>query len=209
MRIDLVALDGDEARPGVWCANVDFNLAARVASLATIERILTTRAVRDALTESFRDDMNPRGGKAFRGIDTPVEVWEVLWRPGTTRAPSEFAPDDFDFAYTHLRLQYEGREYVLDKTTEPLNIGRADQNQVVIDDGCVSSRHAAIELWGGQFVLVDTSLNGVNVRFDGMPDPFRAPGQMRLRKSGTLWFGRYPKDPMAASATFVCEARDD
>lgn len=184
------------------------NLAARVAALAPIERILTTESVREALSDSLRSDVIPRGRKVLKGFETPVQVWEVLWRPGTRRAPGEFAPGDFEFAYTHLRLQYGGKEYLIDKTTEPLTIGRSPKNRIVIEDSCVSSRHAAIELWGGHFVLVDTSLNGVHLRFDGMPETFHVPDQMRLRKTGTLWFGRFPRDPEAATATFICETRE-
>lgn len=185
------------------------NLAARVAGLATIERILTTQTVRDALADTAKSGMNPRGGKALKGIDTPVAVWEVLWRDATRVAPGGFGDDDFAFAYTHLRLQHAGREYVIDGSGEPLTIGRTTDNRIVIDDSCVSSRHAAIELWGGQFTLVDTSLNGVRLRFEGMPEPFKAPDQIRLRKSGTMWFGRHHHDPEAAMATFVCETRDE
>lgn len=184
------------------------NLAARVAGLATSERILTTQASRDVLSTTLQEETQSRGRKALKGIDAPIKVWEVLWRPATRIAPSEFASDAFEFAYTHLKLQYAGKEYVIDSSTEPLTIGRTDQNEIVINDECVSSRHTAIELWGGHFVLVDTSLNGIHIRIDGTPDSFQVPGQVNLRKSGTLWFGRYPKDPKAASATFACETRE-
>ncbi|HRF12300.1 MULTISPECIES: adenylate/guanylate cyclase domain-containing protein [unclassified Candidatus Accumulibacter] len=184
------------------------NLAARVAGLATVERILTTQTVRDRLSGTLQENMYPRGDKALKGFDTPVDVWEVLWRPATDLAPARFAADNFVFADSHLRLRHGGREYVINKTSEPLTIGRMDTNRLVIDDPCASSHHAAIEYWGGHFVLLDTSLNGVYLRFDGMPDTFRAPGQIHLRKSGTLWFGRYPQDPEAAAATFVCETRE-
>ena len=183
------------------------NLSARVAELATIERILTTHAVHDAVDAVAQQEMRWRGCTGIKGFETPVGIWEVLWRPATARSPDEFARNDFDFAYTHLRMQCRGTEYVISEGGEPLTIGRVPENRLAIDDDCVSSRHATIEMWGGQFMLVDMSLNGTHARYDGTLDSFRVPTELRLCKSGTLWFGRWPQDPQAVSATFVCERR--
>lgn len=184
------------------------NLAARVTSVATIDRILTTAETRDNFSRALAvSGCRFVGPRIFKGIDTPVEVYEIFWRTGisTGVAPAQFTTDHFEFAYRRLSLVCRGYEYAVDRASGPLTIGREPDNRLaIIDDICVSSHHASIELWGGQFVLLDTSHNGTHACFDG-EQSFKVSKELRLRKSGTLWFGRWPRDPKVVFATFVSE----
>ncbi|PZU51026.1 MAG: hypothetical protein DI561_17070 [Thauera sp.] len=167
------------------------NVAARIAGAATIERILVSAAVTETVSKLHAPSMRLRGRRVFKGVASVVDMYEVLWRQGTmlVKVADRAEQEAFDFAQSTLTLSIGGQHYTLDAGGQDLKIGRAPENAVVIADGFVSSRHAAIESWGGRFVLIDTSSNGTFIRPEGGRYT-RVSGDVTLSGNGELAFGR-------------------
>jgi adenylate cyclase len=99
---------------------------------------------------------------------------------------------------TTLKLIYRANIFVVDRTHPALQMGRGDNNAIVVISLFASRVHARVEARDGQFVLVDLSSNGTFV----LPDANQADSEsgaqgeeIRLRQgeelvlSGRGWFG--------------------
>lgn len=106
--------------------------------------------------------------------------------------------------YSRMIITVGGKQRALQAQSEPLTIGRGKNNRLRFDDSFVSVSHARIEYRDGEFVLFDDSTNGTYVRAHGEPH-FKAPSALKLRKPGTMWFGRPPLDPKAHSIRYFFE----
>ncbi len=182
------------------------NVAARVASMATQDRILTTEETFGALSGEHQGLGVSRGFATVKGIEEGLPLREVIWREERTivatadklRILADVTPN------SRLRLRCCGQELILEIGRQPISIGRSSGNALVIADPCVSGSHARIERRGGQFVLRESSSNGTYVAFEGEAY-FRAPRTLTLRRSGRMAFGRAPDDSKAVIAEFLCE----
>lgn len=182
------------------------NVAARVAALATQERILTTEKVFASLSDRLKSLVFRRGFAAVKGVEEGLELCEVTWREERTvvatadklRLRADSQP------HARLRLRCANRELILEVGRRPISIGRNANNTLVIADPHVSGTHARIERRGGQFVLCESSSNGTYVAFEGEAY-FRVPRTLTLRRSGRMVFGREPSDPAVVIAEFWCE----
>jgi hypothetical protein len=63
-------------------------------------------------------------------------------------------------AEVRLRARIEGREWVVDARSPRLSLGRAPENDVVVEDDHVSRRHAELFLEDGVLTVRDLSTNG-------------------------------------------------
>lgn len=183
------------------------NLAARVAALATQDRILTTEPTYIALSEQIKRNVIRRGFAAVKGVEEGLQLCEVVWREERTVLASA---DKLRLltasaeSCSRLRLQCRGQQLLLEVGRQPISIGRNATNVLVIPDPYVSGNHARIERRGGQFVLCESSSNGTYVAFEGETF-FRVPRTLTLRRSGRMAIGREPSDPDVVIVEFRCE----
>jgi hypothetical protein len=68
----------------------------------------------------------------------------------------------------------------------------------------VSSSHGHIEFRGGVIEIVDTSRNGIYVKFDGEP-LMRINQRAAIQASGYMTLGLPPDDPRAVRIQFTLE----
>ena len=181
------------------------NTAARVTSEAFRERILATRKAVERFPEELLSLVRPWRSAGLRGKEASVELVELVWREGgNTLVRSRTTV--IGTKVRCLRLDYGGKEFVLEKGGNPIKFGRGATNEIVIYDptSCVSSSHGQVEFRGGVVDVVDTSRNGIYVVFDGEP-PFRVNKRLALLASGHMTLGRPPHDPQAISLQFTIE----
>jgi adenylate cyclase len=93
---------------------------------------------------------------------------------------------------TTLKLIYRANIFVVDRTHPALQMGRGDNNGIVVISLFASRVHARVEARGEKFVLVDLSSNGTFVLPDGESDAESR--EIRLRQeelvlTGRGWFG--------------------
>lgn len=97
-----------------------------------------------------------------------------------------------------LKLIYRANLFVVDRTHTSVQMGRGDNNDIVVASLFASRVHARVEARDGQFVLVDLSSNGTFVLVDeNQADENRADGaedaqgtEVRLRQEEFVLKGR-------------------
>lgn len=180
------------------------NIAARLASLAKADQIITTALTIEQLDRARRATTRVIAAHA-RGLGDLV-VAEVVWNPsgvtetvifpqaGSTSLPSSPGV---------LRIVYDGRRSVFGQDCGSLTLGRAPDNTVVILSQFASRRHATIEQRWGRWVLIDHSTNGTFVRPAGNTEVCICCEEAILYSAGSLSLGRSCQDENEADIHFV------
>ena len=151
---EVVEINGD-------CFGDTVNSAARLAGLAGGGQILTTENVWSALLPIQQQALRSMGPMYLRGRTEASHVYRVEWQTGrdedaTMAGRSMFAAQHASF----LELSWAHQLLRLDAKSKPINIGRAAESALHINDPRVSRIHATLAWRGGQFVLTDTSTYG-------------------------------------------------
>ena len=87
-----------------------------------------------------------------------------------------------------LKLIYRANLFVVSRARTTLQMGRDDNNDIVVVSLFASRVHARVEARDGQFVLVDLSSNGTFVLPDGRAEEDVA--ERRLRQEEMVLAGR-------------------
>ena len=87
-----------------------------------------------------------------------------------------------------LKLIYRANIFVVNRAHPALQMGRDDNNDIVVVSLFASRVHARVEARDGQFVLVDLSSNGTFVLPDGRAEEDVA--ERRLRQEEMVLAGR-------------------
>ena len=87
-----------------------------------------------------------------------------------------------------LKLIYRANIFVVDRAHASVQMGRGDNNDIVVVSLFASRVHARVEARDGQFVLVDLSSNGTFVLPDEESD--MQPPETRLRQEEMVLPGR-------------------
>ena len=169
------------------------NVAARMASLAKREQIVTTAASVNGIMGKAPETRS-LGKARVSGKLFPIEIVDVIWQEDTSGMTTvQSAVKLFDTATEAggtLRLRHRGRLVELSVTSQPFMMGREASNGLVVEADWVSRTHAQIEYKRGHFVITDRSTNATYVRV-GEDDELRVHrDEMPLRKSGTISMGQ-------------------
>lgn len=168
------------------------NTAARMASLARREQIVTTAATYDSLSGKVPE---ARGlGKArVSGKLLPISIVDLVWQEdtsGMTMVQSAVRGGEAAGTGEVLRLRHRGQVVELRPDSEPFSMGREPANHLQVEADWVSRTHAMIEYKRGHFMLADRSTNGTYVRI-GDDDEIKVHrDELHLRKSGTISLGQ-------------------
>lgn len=141
------------------------NVAARMASIARPEQIITT----EETIETFRDgsDIAVRRFDRVRlkGKDEPLTLYEVLWcQENLTQIFSTDFPTVVGNPPKTLRISYADQGKELTLQSAPFLLGRNRECDLVVATPRASRIHARVEPRRGKFILLDTSTNGTYAR---------------------------------------------
>ena len=78
----------------------------------------------------------------------------------------------------------------MDEVKKAINLGRADDNDLVVKGNLISRIHAKIEMRRGKFVLIDQSTNGTFLQSVGGQETFVRRDTTELGDEGTIGLGR-------------------
>jgi len=135
---------------------------------------------------------------ALRGLAEEIELYEVVWQQedATSMLPS-IEVGGHRRRHARVRVDYLGREIVLDDVRKEITMGRAEENDVVQKGSLISRLHARIEALRDRFLLVDQSTNGTFVTNQEGKESFVRRDSIVLQGTGFIGLGRTP-DPNAA-----------
>ena len=169
------------------------NTAARMASLAKREQIVTTASTVEGVTAGAVRSRS-LGTARVSGKMLPIEIVDILWQEdmaNVTTVQRAIRLDSLPNAMApKLTLKYKGRTFELSPTSPPFTLGREANSSLVIDAEWVSRNHAMIEYKRGYFMLSDRSTNGTWAKL-GEDDELRLHrDEIHLRKTGTISLGQ-------------------
>lgn len=181
------------------------NLAARLARLASKGQIMSSHETVDRLTPTQKAVSRRLYSIEVKGKANDVDLYELLWRQGgdqTTLAEQRSAVRPRQL---RLRLQYLGKELVLEGAKRSATLGRDNESDLVVIDRMASRTHGKIECRLGKFVFADHSANGTYVCLDGQPEVVLRREEIVLSGHGWIAFGQARADASAV-VEFFCES---
>lgn len=179
------------------------NVAARMAGIATAERIITTWELVSCLSEDVAGMAREYDQEAVKGRREITRIYEIVWSPqNATRIPT--VPASVAMAAQKLRLRYQARERWVLPETSGLVIGRDPGCDMCIDAETVSRRHARIAYRRGKFVLVDQSTNGSFVRDQRGAHIYLKREELPLAGEGVIGIGAEITDEGPHIIHFTC-----
>jgi hypothetical protein len=104
-----------------------------------------------------------------------------------------------------LRLRFDDRELVVDERPSSITIGRAEENDVVVNGHLSSRLHARIVIGRSNFALIDQSTNGTFVQSSDGEDVFIHHDILQLKGQGMIGLGCLPEQGSQHTIHFTCE----
>ena len=89
-----------------------------------------------------------------------------------------------------MRLTFKDAVVEVSDKRKSVNIGRADDNDLVIKGNLISRIHAKVEMRRGKFMLVDQSTNGTFLQKPHGEETFVRRDSTELLGEGTIGLGR-------------------
>jgi hypothetical protein len=142
-----------------------------------------------------------------RGRSEEVELFEVLWQQedATSMLPSIEIEARIGHRTKRVRLDFHGREFVAGDGVETLSMGRAEENDIVVQGALISRIHARIEVARNKVLLVDQSTNGTFVTSDEGKEAFVRRDSVALQGAGLIGLGRPPEQGAADAIRYRVE----
>jgi class 3 adenylate cyclase len=170
------------------------NTAARMASLAKREQIITTASTVAMLTNVGMLHTRSVGQARVAGKLHPIDIVDVQWQEDTSNVTMVQRAIRLDAsgqpAAAKLLLRYRGQVLELDALSPPFTLGRDAASSLCVDAEWVSRNHAMIEYKRGYFMISDRSTNGTWVKL-GDDDELRLHrDEVHLRKTGSISLGQ-------------------
>lgn len=181
------------------------NVAARLAGQAKRGQILTSAATAQRLDASWQGALRSVERVALHGRQDAIEVIEILWqREELTQMATHRSLHPTPAARTSLHLRYRGLELEVNETKPSVVMGRADDNDLVVQNARASRLHARVEYRKGHFVLVDQSINGTYLMSADGREQFVRRDNYPLQDTGILALGERLAPDAPDAIVFRC-----
>ncbi len=105
---------------------------------------------------------------------------------------------------TKLTLSFRDQSLVVDENRKGINMGRADENDLVLKGNLISRIHARVEMRRGKFILIDQSTNGTFLENAGGEEVFIRRDSTELSGEGIIGFGSVAKAGTPLAVQYVC-----
>jgi class 3 adenylate cyclase len=180
--------------------------ANRMTSQAKAGQIMTTASMVDQLSAEWRASVRQIDIATLKGRSSEVALFEVLWQPEeTTSMVPAIAARERAGKTLRLRLRYQGQEVFVDESRANVNIGRAEENDLVVKGNLISRLHARVEVSRNKFMLVDQSTNGTFVLGKDGEEAFVRRDSMQIRGEGLIGLGKAPDSNSSQVIRYICE----
>ena len=180
--------------------------ANRMTSQAKAGQIMTTASMVEQLSAEWRASVRQIDIATLKGRSSEVALFEVLWQPEeTTSMVPTISARDRTAKALRLRLRYQGQEVFVDEARANVNIGRAEENDLVVKGNLISRLHARVEVSRNKFMLVDQSTNGTFVLGKDGEEAFVRRDSMQIRGEGLIGLGKAPDSNSSQVIRYICE----
>jgi len=165
--------------------------ANRMTSQAKARQIVISGDTVKRMSPDMQKQTRQIDVATVRGRIDEVALYELLWNP--EEATSMLPTIEWESrAKKASRLQLSFRDQLIEVNDrrKSVNLGRADDNDLVIKGNLISRIHAKIELRRGRFVLIDQSTNGTFLESLQGEETFVRRDSTELFGEGTIGLGR-------------------
>jgi adenylate cyclase len=181
--------------------------ANRLTSLAKAGQIMVTEPVVSRLGPEWQSAVRHVDVATLRGFSDETALYEVVWHfedaTGVIHIPAQGSGGRSRSA--RLRVGLNGTELTLSEPLSVVNLGRAEENDLMVPGSLVSRLHARIEARKGSFQFIDQSTNGSFVQVNGGEVQFVRRDTISLEGSGTIGLGREPSADDPGTIHYACE----
>lgn len=182
--------------------------ANRMTSQAKARQIVISGATVERMSDKWKKQTRQIDVATVRGRLDEVALYELLWQPdeATSMLPQIEWEQRARRANSTLTLTFRDATVVVDEKRKSINIGRADDNDLVIKGNLISRIHARIEQRRGRFILIDQSTNGTFLQNVQGEETFVRRDSIELVGEGIIGLGKVAKPGAPLSIHFMCES---
>jgi len=180
--------------------------ANRMTSQAKAKQIVMSGVTVEQMGEDWAAQTRQIDIATVRGRIDEVALFELLWQPeeATSMVPTlEMTSKKKNGMRLVLTFRDQTVE-VNDKRTN-INMGRGDDNELVVKGNLISRVHAKIEKRRGKFMLIDQSTNGTFVQTVTGEETFVRRDSIELVGEGIIGLGRVAKAGTPLAIHYICE----
>ncbi|MEE8426830.1 MAG: adenylate/guanylate cyclase domain-containing protein [Woeseiaceae bacterium] len=165
--------------------------ANRMTSQAKARQIVLSGESVDQLGADLKKQTRQIDVASVRGRIDEVALYEFLWNPeeATSMLPTIEWENRIRKA-SRLVLSFRDLTIEVNDQNKHINIGRADDNDLVVKGNLISRIHAKVELRRGKFVLIDQSTNGTFLQNLQGEELFVRRDSTEVIGEGTIGLGR-------------------
>ena len=180
--------------------------ANRMTSQAKSKQIIISGSTVRKMSPEWQKQTRQIDVATVRGRVDEVALFELVWQP--EEATSMLPTIDWEAKNnpaTRIRLTYRDQSVVVDDHRKAINLGRAEESDLVIKGNLISRIHARIEMRRGKFILIDQSTNGTFLESIQGQESFVRRDSTELTGEGIIGLGRVAKPGTPLAIHFVCE----
>jgi len=165
--------------------------ANRMTSQAKAKQIVISGETVDKMGPELKAQTRQIDVATVRGRLDEVALFELLWNPdeATSMLPT-IEWESKGKSASKLVLTFRDTTVEVSDKRKSVNLGRADDNDLVIKGNLISRIHAKVELRRGKFVVIDQSTNGTFLMNVQGEETFVRRDSADLGKEGTIGLGR-------------------
>jgi class 3 adenylate cyclase len=165
--------------------------ANRMTSQAKARQIVISGETVEKMSPKMQEQTRQIDVATVRGKMDEVALYELLWNPeeATSMLPT-IEWENRGGKASKMLLSFRDQTVEVSDRRKSANIGRADDNDLVVKGNLISRIHAKVELRRGKFVLVDQSTNGTFLLSLHGEETFVRRDSTELNGEGTIGLGR-------------------
>jgi adenylate cyclase len=180
--------------------------ANRMTSQAKAGQIVISGSTVDRMSSDWQAQTRQIDVATVRGRLDEVALFELLWQPeeATSMLPT-IEWESKSRNASRVVLTFRDTRVVVNDQKKQINMGRADDNDLVVKGNLISRVHARVEKRRGKFMLVDQSTNGTFLQNARGEETFVRRDSTELNGAGIIGLGRVAKPGTPLAIHFVCE----
>ena len=165
--------------------------ANRMTSQAKARQIVVSGSTVENMSAELRKQTRQIDVATVRGRLDEVALYELVWQPedATSMLPT-IEWENRDLRASKLLVNFRDTTVEVSDQRKSINMGRADDNELVVKGNLISRIHAKIEMRRGKFVLIDQSTNGTFLLNLQGHEKFVRRDSAELDSEGTIGLGR-------------------
>ncbi|MBT8077572.1 MAG: adenylate/guanylate cyclase domain-containing protein [Gammaproteobacteria bacterium] len=180
--------------------------ANRMTSQAKARQIIISGPTVDQMSSEWQAQTRQIDVATVRGRLDEVALFELVWQPdeATSMLPT-IEWESKTRSLNKLTLTFRDKTVIVSELKKGVNLGRAEDNDLVVKGNLISRIHARVEMRRGKFILIDQSTNGTFLQNVQGEETFIRRDSTELVGEGIIGLGRAAKPGTPLAIHFICE----